>query len=45
MVLLTGHPMEEELEALEAHGLSGWMLKPPNLDKLAQLLERVLRDD
>jgi CheY-like chemotaxis protein len=44
VVLLTGHPMQDELEELGAHGLSGWMLKPPNLEKLAQLLERVLRD-
>jgi CheY-like chemotaxis protein len=44
VVLLTGHPMEEELAELEEQGLNGWMLKPHNLEQLAQLLERVLRD-
>jgi len=43
-MLLTGHPMQDELEELEVQGLNGWMLRPPNLEKLAQLLERVLRD-
>ena len=45
VVLLTGHPIQDELEALEAQGLNGWMLKPRNLEKLAQLLERVLKGD
>jgi CheY-like chemotaxis protein len=44
VVLLTGHPMEEELGELEEQGLSGWLFKPPNLEKLAQLLQQVLRD-
>jgi len=42
MVLLTGHPMEEELGELEAQGLSNWLLKPVSLEQLAQLLAREL---
>ncbi len=42
VVVLSGHPMEKELEKLQSQGLSGWMLKPPNMEQLSQLLARVL---
>ncbi|MBN1179527.1 MAG: PAS domain S-box protein [Anaerolineae bacterium] len=42
VVMLSGHPMEEELEDLKAQGLAGWMLKPPDMEKLSQLLAQVL---
>ncbi len=42
MVLLTGHPMKTELVKLQAEGLSGWLLKPPELDQVAELVTRVL---
>ena len=42
VVILSGHPMESELEELQAQGLAGWMLKPPSVKPLAQLLARVL---
>jgi len=42
VVLLTGHPMQDELEDLAAQGLSGWLLKPPHLEQLAQTLARAL---
>ena len=42
VMLLTGHPLEKELENLQAQGLSGWLLKPPSLEQLAQVLARVL---
>jgi len=45
VVMLSGHPMENELEALQAQGLAGWMLKPPGLEQLAQLLARALSGD
>ncbi|MCP4605106.1 MAG: PAS domain S-box protein [Proteobacteria bacterium] len=44
VMLLTGHPMEKELEDLRAQGLSGWLLKPPNLKPLAEMVARVLRE-
>jgi two-component system cell cycle sensor histidine kinase/response regulator CckA len=43
VVMLSGHPMESELVNLKAQGLAGWLLKPPSLFQLAQLLSRVLR--
>ena len=44
MVILTGHPMEQELADLEAQGLAGWLRKPLDLDQLAQMLAQVLRE-
>jgi nitrogen-specific signal transduction histidine kinase len=42
MVLLTGHPMEEELEELLASGLSAYLLKPPRVEELADLMAELL---
>jgi PAS domain S-box-containing protein len=42
VVLLTGHPMEEELEALLQRGLNGYLLKPPRAEELANLLAELL---
>ncbi len=44
VVMLSGHPMEEELEDLKAQGLTGWMLKPPDIEHLSQLLARTLEE-
>ncbi|MEA3397524.1 MAG: ATP-binding protein, partial [Chloroflexota bacterium] len=44
VVMLTGHPMEDELENLKAQGLAGWMFKPPDMAQLAELLAQVLRE-
>jgi len=43
VLMLSGHPIENELEGLRAQGLAGWMYKPPNLEQLAQLLAQTLR--
>ncbi len=44
MVLLTGHPMEEELENLRAEGLTDWLPKPPSPEQLAQVVAQALRE-
>lgn len=43
MVLLSGHPMETELDSLMQEGLNGYLLKPPTLEKLAEMIARVLK--
>jgi len=43
VILLTGHPMDKELEALQNQGLSAWLTKPPNLERLAQAIADALR--
>jgi two-component system cell cycle sensor histidine kinase/response regulator CckA len=44
VVMLTGHPMAEELGKLQAQGLKAWMLKPPSPEQLAQTLAQALRE-
>jgi PAS domain S-box-containing protein len=36
MVMLTGHPLQRELEELRALGLTDWLPKPPGLGQLAE---------
>ncbi|MCP4540799.1 MAG: PAS domain S-box protein [Chloroflexi bacterium] len=43
VVMLSGHPMENELEDLQAQGLAGWLLKPPDMEQLSRLLARALK--
>ncbi len=42
MVLLTGHPLEEEIEGLRDEGLNNWLFKPPSLVELAEVVSRAL---
>ncbi|MBN2394174.1 MAG: PAS domain-containing protein [Anaerolineae bacterium] len=42
VVILTGHPMENELQSLQAQGLAGWLPKPPEIEQLARSLARAL---
>ena len=42
VVMLTGHPLEEELESLRAQGMSDWLFKPPSLEQLAEVVARAL---
>lgn len=43
LVVLSGHPLESKLEELQTRGMAGWLLKPPSVEQLGQLLARVLR--
>ncbi|MEW5872247.1 MAG: PAS domain-containing protein [Chloroflexota bacterium] len=43
VVILTGHPMENELRSLQAQGLAGWMAKPPEIEQLSRLLALALK--
>ncbi|MCX6030967.1 MAG: response regulator, partial [Chloroflexi bacterium] len=42
MVILSGHPLDDELASLQALGLAGWLLKPPEVEQLARLLAQAL---
>jgi CheY-like chemotaxis protein len=44
IVLLTGHPLSREMENLQSLGLAGWLLKPPSLINLGQLLAQILAE-
>ena len=41
-VIITGHAVEKDIENLRALGLRGWLPKPPNLSKLAELIQKTL---
>jgi hypothetical protein len=41
---LTGHPLEDELKDLRTQGLGGWLLKPPSLERLAEVMAQALKD-
>jgi CheY-like chemotaxis protein len=42
LILLTGHPMRDELEPLREFGLWGWLTKPPDAEQLAQMVAEAL---
>jgi PAS domain S-box-containing protein len=42
VVLLTGHPLGQEMENLQAVGLAGWLPKPATLVNLSNLLVHLL---
>ncbi|HET91815.1 MAG TPA: response regulator [Chloroflexi bacterium] len=44
VILLTGHPMDKELDELRAHGLIAWLLKPPSLERLARAVADALHN-
>ena len=44
-VMLTGHPMERELQELQMEGLGGHLPRPPDIEQLAQMVARVLKGD
>ncbi len=43
LILLTGHPMGDELEPLCQHGLHGWLTKPPDAEQLSHMIAEALR--
>jgi DNA-binding NtrC family response regulator len=45
VIMLTGHPLEKEMEDLRAHGLLEWLPKPPELKQLAEVVARALSTD
>lgn len=41
VMILSGHPMEAELHALQTQGLAGWLLKPIGTEELAAAVARL----
>jgi len=42
LILMTGHPMQSELEEMQDKGLFAWILKPASLKQLAQVVSEAL---
>lgn len=46
VIMLAGHPMEAQLRRLEAEaGLDGWLLKPPDLRQLSEMVAQALQQE
>lgn len=45
VILMTGHPLQNELEKMLEDGLTAWLLKPPRLKQLARLIGETLMKD
>jgi CheY-like chemotaxis protein len=45
MILISGYPLHQEIEDLQAQGIVNWLQKPVNLDHLAQVIARALDQD
>lgn len=44
VILLTGHPMDKEFSQLHHQGLTAWLSKPPDIERLAHELATALRE-
>ncbi len=44
VIMLTGHPMDENLGELQAQGVSAWLTKPLSLERLAYTLASALHE-
>lgn len=44
VIMLTGHPMDENLDELQAQGVSAWLTKPLSLERLAYTLASALHE-
>jgi CheY-like chemotaxis protein len=42
VVLMTGHPLQEELEELQSKGLAAWLIKPLGLKQLSKIITRTI---
>ncbi len=42
IIIMTGHPLDQETEFLNAGNIQGWIPKPPDLNRLAALLAQTL---
>ncbi|NBD34995.1 MAG: PAS domain S-box protein, partial [Chloroflexi bacterium] len=42
VILLTGHALDNDLDALQVDNLHTWMAKPPDLEKLAETIAKAL---
>lgn len=45
LILLTGHPRQDNIEGLFVEGLDAWLVKPPALEKLAKTIANLLNPD
>ena len=42
MVIMSGHPRQQQWQTLQMQGLAGWLAKPPDIADIAEVLDRAL---
>ncbi|MBN1487457.1 MAG: response regulator [Anaerolineae bacterium] len=45
ILLMTGHPLDQELTNLQDKNIIGWLTKPLNLNQLAEAISRALQEE
>ena len=43
VILMTGHPLQEEISGIQDLELTAWMQKPPRLKQLSQIIAQALK--
>jgi len=43
MVIISGHPLREQIEDMQLQGVKAWLQKPLDLDQLAQVIAQAIR--
>ena len=43
-IMLTGHPLDDDVKVLKKEGLNAWLPKPPELEQLAQAIAQALQE-
>jgi CheY-like chemotaxis protein len=43
VILMSGHPLHDEMEKLQAEGVLGWLPKPPNIERLSRIVAMALK--
>jgi two-component system cell cycle sensor histidine kinase/response regulator CckA len=44
VIILSGHPIQDEINSLREQGICAWLQKPIDLDQLAEVVARVLQE-
>jgi DNA-binding NtrC family response regulator len=45
VLMLTGHPLDEEAKRTMPESVVGWVLKPPSLEQLAEAVAQALGEE
>lgn len=43
MVIISGHPLREQIEDMQFQGVKAWLQKPIDLDQLARVIAQAIR--
>jgi DNA-binding NtrC family response regulator len=44
VIIISGHPIQDDIDSLREQGVHTWLQKPIDLDQLAQVVARALQE-